>query len=167
VLVTFSLPAVTLPDIRSGQARGPLTAEVIANGDAGGTVSIGSLTFMDNMVDATTATIKLKATLPNRERKLWPGEFVQVRLRVAENPHAIVVPTGAIQNGPQGQYTYVIGANRSATLRPIKVARNEGNQVVVASGLQPGEEVVTDGQLRLTPGARVSVKAAPAGGPQQ
>jgi multidrug efflux system membrane fusion protein len=164
VLVTFSLPAVSLPDVRAGQTRGPLTVEAIASGDAGTTVSTGSLTFIDNMVDPTTAAIKLKATLPNRDRKLWPGEFVQVRLRVAENPHAIVVPMSAVQSGPQGQYTYVIGANRSATLRPIKVARNDGDRVIIASGLQTGEEVVTDGQLRLTPGARVSVKQAPTGG---
>jgi multidrug efflux system membrane fusion protein len=164
VLVTFSLPAVSLPDVRTGQGRGPLTVEVTASGDAGTTVSTGSLTFIDNMVDATTAAIKLKATLPNQNRKLWPGEFVQVRLRVSEDPHAIVVPTSAVQNGPQGQYAYVIEANRSATLRPIKVARNEANSVVIASGLKAGEEVVTDGQLRLTPGARVSVKQAPVGG---
>ena len=82
---------------------------------------------------------------------------------MSENPHAIVVPTSAVQNGPQGQYAYVIGPNGAATLRPVKVARNEGNRVVVASGLQAGEEVVTDGQLRLTPGARVSVKQ-PVGG---
>jgi multidrug efflux system membrane fusion protein len=163
VLVTFSLPAVNLPDVRAGQARGPLTVEVVASGDSGESVSRGSLTFIDNAVDPTTAAIKLKATLPNKNRTLWPGEFVQVRLRVSEDPHAIVVPTSAVQNGPQGPYAYVIGPNRAATLRPVKVARSEGSVVVMTSGLKPGEEVVTDGQLRLTPGVRVSVKQ-PVGG---
>lgn len=163
VRVGFSVPAVHLPAIRAGQARGALVTEAVATTDSADTASSGKLTFIDNTVDTTTSGIKLKATFPNTDRKLWPGEFVQVRLRVSVDPHAIVVPASAVQNGPQGQYVYVVGSNGTAALRSVRVARSDGSQVVVAEGLRAGEEVVTDGQLRLTPGARVSIKTA--GGP--
>ena len=115
-------------------------------------------------MDPSTSGIRLKATFPNSDRKLWPGEFVQVRLRVSVDSHAIVVPAAAVQNGPQGQYVYVIASNQTAALRTVKVGRSEGDNVVVTEGLRAGEEVVTDGHLRLTPGARVTVKTA-IGGP--
>src|SRR4029079_14010307 len=119
---------------------------------------MGMLSVIDNVVDQSTSTIRLKATFPNNDRRLWPGEFVQVRLRVAYAPKALVVPPSAVQNGPQGQYVYIVDQNHHATLRPIRVARTDVNRVVIAEGLHAGEEVVTDGQLRLTPGARVSIK---------
>jgi multidrug efflux system membrane fusion protein len=160
VRVTFSLPASTLPQIRAGQARGPLQTEATATGDTGDTVTTGSLTFIDNAVDPTTAAIKLKATFANQDRKLWPGEFVQVRLRLAVDAHAIVVPASAVQNGTQGQFVYVVAPNKTVALKVVKVGRSDGDNVVIVEGLQAGEEVVTDGQLRLTPGARISVKPA-------
>jgi multidrug efflux system membrane fusion protein len=158
VRVTFSLPAANLPAIRSGQGKGTLQTEAITSDAPEGSSTIGTLSFIDNVVDPTTSTIRLKATFPNSDRRLWPGEFVQVRLRVAYDPKAIVVPSSAVQNGPQGQYVYVIDQNRTAALRPITVARTEPSRAVIAQGLRPGEDVVTDGQLRLTPGARVSIK---------
>jgi membrane fusion protein, multidrug efflux system len=158
VRVTFSLPAANLPAIRAGQSRGGMQTEALTSDDTRA-AAMGTLSFIDNVVDQSTSTIRLKATFPNNDRKLWPGEFVQVRLRVAYDPRALVVPASAVQNGPQGQYVYIVDQNRQAALRPVKVARTEPNRVVIAEGLRVGEEVVTDGQLRLTPGARVSIKA--------
>jgi multidrug efflux system membrane fusion protein len=123
------------------------------------------LTFVDNAVDPTTSAIRLKSTFPNRDRTLWPGEFVQVRLQVSIDPHAIVEPVTAVQNGPEGQYVYVVSANQTVAMRPIKVGRSDGTTVVITSGLRPNEIVVTDGQLRLMPGAHVSVKPS-TGGPE-
>jgi multidrug efflux system membrane fusion protein len=164
VRVTFSLPASNLPAVRAGQARAALLTEASASADTADTASTGMLTFIDNVVDQTTSAIKLKATFPNRDRKLWPGEFVQVRLRLSVDPHALVVPAAAVQNGPQGQYVYVVAPNRIASIRTVQIVRSEGNNVVIADGLRAGEEVVTDGHLRLTPGARVSVKGDTVGG---
>jgi membrane fusion protein, multidrug efflux system len=164
VRVTFSVPAQNLPEIRAGQARGALLTEALASTDTDAPEATGTLTFIDNAVDPTTSAIRLKATFANTERKLWPGEFVQVRLRVSLNPRALIVPASAVQSGPQGQYVYVVAANKTAELRAVKVGRTERDVVVIAQGLKTGEEVVTDGQLRLTPGARVSIKPA-VGGP--
>jgi multidrug efflux system membrane fusion protein len=163
VRVTFSLPATYLPQIRAGQARGPLRTEAVGAQETAASGAAGTLTFIDNAVDPTTAAIKLKATFANQDRKLWPGEFVQVRLRLSVEPRAIVVPAGAVQNGQQGQFVYVVGENRIVAIRPVKVARSVDTNVVIAEGLKAGEEVVTDGQLRLTPGARIAVRP-PVGG---
>jgi multidrug efflux system membrane fusion protein len=161
VRVTFSLPASNLPRIQAGQAKAPLKTEAVPSGDVGS--STGVLSFIDNSVDPATAAIRLKATFPNKDRRLWPGEFVRVRLEVAVDPHALVIPAGAVQDGAQGQIVYVVNANRTVAMRPVKVLRSAGDNVVIAEGLQAGEEVVTDGQLRLTPGARISIRP-PAGG---
>lgn len=161
VRVAFSVPASNLGPITRGQARGALVTEASPAKGSGGPMSTGTLTFIDNTIDTTTSGIRLKATFPNRDRRLWPGEFVQVRLRLAVEPQALVVPISAVQNGPNGQYVYVVEKDVVA-MRPVTISRTEGGQVVVGEGLSAGEEVVTDGQLRLTPGARISVKA---GGP--
>jgi multidrug efflux system membrane fusion protein len=165
VRVTFSVPAINLPAIREGQTRRALPTEAFPSGNEAGPTATGSLTFVDNAVDPTTSAIRLKSTFPNRDRTLWPGEFVQVRLQVSIDPHAIVVPVTAVQNGPEGQYVYVVSANQTVAMRPIKVGRSDGTTVVITSGLRPNEIVVTDGQLRLMPGAHVSVKPS-TGGPE-
>jgi membrane fusion protein, multidrug efflux system len=162
VRVTFSLPATYLPEIRAGQARRALLTEAAASDDPDTPVASGTLSFIDNMVDPTTAAIKLKATFANQDRKLWPGEFVQVRLRVSMDPHALVVPAAAVQNGVQGTYVYVV-SNGTVDVRAVKVARTDANSAVIATGLKAGEEVVTDGQLRLTPGARISIRSSAGG----
>ncbi len=156
VRVAFSVPASHLGAITRGQARGALVTEASPPKDSGSAMSTGTLTFIDNTIDTTTSGIRLKATFPNGDRRLWPGEFVQVRLRLAVEPQALVVPISAVQNGPSGQYVYVVTTGTVA-MRPVTVSRTEAGQVVVGEGLRAGEEVVTDGQLRLTPGARVSV----------
>ena len=157
VRVAFSVPASSLGPIARGQARGALVTEASPAKGSGGPMSTGTLTFIDNTIDTTTSGIRLKATFPNGDRRLWPGEFVQVRLRLAVEPQALVVPISAVQNGPSGQYVYVV-ANGTVAMRAVTISRTEGGQVVVGEGLSAGEEVVTDGQLRLTPGARISVK---------
>jgi multidrug efflux system membrane fusion protein len=118
------------------------------------------VTFIDNSVDPGTDTIRLKASFPNADRALWPGAFCDVTMDLSVQPRAIVVPSAALQPGQQGQFVYVVTADRTAEARPVTVAWMDGAEAVVASGLQPGETVVIDGQLRLTPGARVVVKDA-------
>jgi multidrug efflux system membrane fusion protein len=162
VNVAFSAPASSLPSIQAGQRRGALQTEAFITPNSPTPSAVGSLTFVDNNVDPTTEGIRLKATFANANRALWPGQFLQVRLRLSVDPRAIVAPITAIQNGPQGQFVYVVNADRTVALRLVKVGRTEGRNVIILEGLQAGENVVTDGQLLLTPGARVSVKT-PAG----
>jgi multidrug efflux system membrane fusion protein len=124
------------------------------------TESAGRLAFVDNAVDPATGTLLLKGELANRDGTLWPGEFVQVRLVLAVEPDAIVVPAPAVTNGQQGAYVYVLNADSTASPRPVRVRRSDDVTAVIASGLKPGETVVTDGQFRLAPGAKVLVRKA-------
>jgi multidrug efflux system membrane fusion protein len=163
IRVGFAVPGQFLTDIRRNHARAPLAVTARSNGDAGD-VSTGTLTFIDNAVDQATATIKLKATFPNTNHRLWPGDLAQTTLRLGVDSRAIVVPSVAVQNGQQGQYVFILGRDQTVTMRSVKVSRTNGDDTVIADGVQPGEEVVTDGQLRLTPGAKVSVKPPPGGG---
>ena len=117
----------------------------------------GRVTFIDNTVDPTTGTIKLKGTFQNTDQGLWPGLFVTVTLDVSTDEDALVVPATAVQPSASGQYVYVVGADRTAQVRTVDVARQSGEDMIIAKGLSAGEEVVIDGQLRLTPGAPVSI----------
>ena len=119
-------------------------------------MAAGRLSFVDNSADATTGTIKLKAEFPNVDKALWPGQFVNVVLTLYEQKDAIVAPSAAVQSGPTGQYVYVMKPDMTVELRNIKIARAEGDDTVVAGGLQPGDQVVTVGQLRLAPGTKVN-----------
>ena len=168
IYVTFPVPARFLTDIRKAKASGSLA--VVAMGQPAATPGSqyatptagsqlharGDLTFIDNAVDPTTATIKLKASFPNRDRELWPGLFVQVSLQLAIQPHAVVVPSVAVQTSQQGPYVYIVKADRTVELRHVAVDRQQGDDTVIADGLKGGEEIVTEGQLRLTPGAHVT-----------
>jgi multidrug efflux system membrane fusion protein len=120
----------------------------------------GELTFIDNAVDTTTGTIQLKATFSNEDNTLWPGQFVQVALTLSDLTNAIVVPSQAVQTGQNGQFVYVVKPDQTAEERPITIGITYQGETVVQSGLQAGETVVTDGQLRLAPGVKVSVKSA-------
>jgi multidrug efflux system membrane fusion protein len=111
-------------------------------------------------VDQSTGTIKLKGEFANTDHRLWPGQFVDVLLDLARQPNAIVVPSQAVQNGQQGQYVYVIKSDLTAEKRDVVVARSGDGQAVISQGLKPGEQVVTDGQLRLVPGSKVAIKSA-------
>ena len=154
IYVTFSVPGGLLEDIRRYQSRGPLQVEARVP-NASDAPETGSVTFIDNAVDSATGTIKLKGTFANASRRLWPGLFVDVALELTTEPHAVVVPTVAVQSGQQGQYVFVVRTDQTVDMRPVKVARSEGQESVIASGLSQGETVVTDGQLQLTPGAHI------------
>ena len=129
-----------------------------------GLIENGRVTFIDNTVDPTTGTIKMKGTFQNGDQGLWPGLFVQVTLSLTDELGVIVVPATAVQPSASGQFVYVVKADRTAEVRQVSVARQFGEEMIIARGLAAGEEVVTDGQLRLTPGAQVSI-AQRGGGP--
>lgn len=188
IYVTFAVPGRYLGDVRRYQAQHPL--QVVARGQAsvppgsqpappsaapqassqrpgaepGAAEAVptatGAVTFIDNTVDPATGTIKLKATFPNTDHALWPGLFVQITLNVATDANAIVVPAIAVQASQTGQFVYVVKPDNTVEMRNVTVRRQQGEQMIIAQGLSAGEEVVTDGQLRLTPGARI-VRAGP------
>jgi multidrug efflux system membrane fusion protein len=115
---------------------------------------MGKLSFIDNEVDTATGTIKLKGEFANTDHRLWPGAFADVSMTLTNEPHAVVIPTSALQNGQQGQYVFVVKNDNSVEMRNVSVNRANDKESVISSGLQPGEMVVTDGQVRLTPGAK-------------
>jgi multidrug efflux system membrane fusion protein len=156
VYVTFSIPESQLADLR---ARGLGNVPVAATPRDGGTqVQGGKLTFVDNAVDPQTGTIALKATFTNEGRALWPGQFVNVAMTLANRANATVVPLQAVQNGQKGQYVYVVNAGNGIEMRPVTVELQVDNQAIIGKGVNPGDTVVTDGQIRLTPKSKVDVK---------
>lgn len=159
IYVTFAVPEASLADVKRRAAAGVLKVSALPN-DAGGVPSEGVLTFIDNAVDATTGTINLKATFPNRERALWPGQFTNVSLVLATDAGATVAPNTSVQPGQTGSFVYVIKADETVEARPVTVRRVWKQWSVIEKGLAPGERVVTDGQLRLAPGAKVTIKKA-------
>jgi multidrug efflux system membrane fusion protein len=156
IYVAFAVPERELDEIRRRQAQGRL-AVVAQDAATGRPISKGELTFVDNTVDRATGTIGLKATFANQDRVLWPGEFVNAVLTLATEANAVVAPVSAIQNGQQGTYAYVVKPDQTVESRPVTVVRNAGDGAVIGKGLAPGETVVTDGQLRLSPGAKIEV----------
>lgn len=155
--VSFSVPEQRLADVRHYQQDGELKVTA-ALGGSGNAVVPGKLSFIDNSTDTSTGTIKLRAEFPNADRALWPGQFVNVVLTLTSQEGAIVVPSTAIQNGPNGQYVFIVKPDQTVDMREVKVARAEGDDTVIASGLTPGETVVTRGQLRLAPGIRIAAE---------
>ncbi len=120
----------------------------------------GVITFIDNAVDTSTGTIRLKGTFANHEKKLWPGQFVNVVLTLTTEPNAIVIPSQAIQTGQEGQYVFVVKPDFTVESRPVVIGQTVNDETVVQKGLNADEKVVTDGQLRLYPGARVEIKTS-------
>jgi multidrug efflux system membrane fusion protein len=183
IYVTFSVPGRLLTDIRQYQARKPLVvraksqpgaapgsggvgqaaAAPVVGGSApmvsSDTTETGTVSFIDNAVDATTGTIKLKGTFPNTGHSLWPGLFVEVSMELTTDPAALVVPAAAVQTSQTGQYIYVVKPDRTVEMRTVTVQRQQGEEMIIGQGVKAGEEVVTDGHLRLTPGARVTAAA--------
>lgn len=156
IYVSFTVPQQQLPTIKRYMAESKLNVDA---GPAGEPRPVqGVVTFIDNAVDPTTGTIRLKATFTNDERRLWPGQFVNVTLTLATEPNAIVVPSQAIQAGQGGSYVFVVKADATVENRPVVVSRTQGSETIIAKGLQAGERVVTDGQPRLVPGAKVEVR---------
>ncbi len=162
IYLVFSVPEQQFPEIRRRQTAGSRLRVDAESAADGRTLAAGELTFIDNTVDRTTGTIGLKATFRNSDRVLWPGEFVTAVLTLQDVPNAVVAPTSAVQTGQQGKYAYVVRADNTAELRTVTVGPALTNEVVVTSGLKPGERVVTDGQLKLLPGSRVEIKGGPA-----
>jgi multidrug efflux system membrane fusion protein len=160
IYVSFGIPEARLPELKRYMAQGSVRVEALAPTDTGAP-SVGRITFVDNTVDPTTGTIRIKGTFPNETRHLWPGQFVNVSVTLMTDPRAVVVPTAAVQTGQQGQYVFVVKPDQTVELRTITVARTMANETVIQQGLKAGETVVTDGQLRLTPGSRISVKSGP------
>jgi multidrug efflux system membrane fusion protein len=157
IYVTFSVPEKRLPEIKKYMAAGKLTV-VASPPSAPDQKETGTLTFVDNSVDMTTGTIKLKGTFSNADSKLWPGQFVNVSLRLTIIPKAVVAPLRAVQTGQDGEYAYVVGKDMKAEMRPVVTGIRLEDQVVVEKGLQSGETVVTEGQLRIAPGMKVRTR---------
>ncbi len=162
VYVTFSAPEQLLPEIRRYNAANALsvTGTGVADGAKRGVSATGQLTFIDNGVDSTTGTIKLKATFPNNDHALWPGQFINVVMTLRTLNHATVVPSEAIQSGQKGQFAFIVKPDQTVETRQVIVGQTIDNQIVVESGISPGETVVTDGQLRLFPGAHIRIAPA-------
>ncbi|HTC91554.1 MAG TPA: efflux RND transporter periplasmic adaptor subunit [Bryobacteraceae bacterium] len=166
VYVTFSAPEQLLPEIRRYSAGHTLsvTGTGVADGSNRPVSATGQLTFIDNTVDSTTGTIKLKASFPNADHSFWPGQFINVVMTLRTIDRATVVPSEAIQSGQKGQFAFVVKPDQTVETRQVTVGQTIDNQIVVQSGISPGETVVTDGQLRLFPGAHIRVVPAATSG---
>src|SRR6185295_2042918 len=155
--VSFAIPESRLAELKRFMGKGTLAVQAKPPSDDVAN-SHGSISFIDNNVDQTTGTIKVKATFPNTDRRLWPGQFVNVIVALTKDPTAVVVPTAAVQVGQQGQYAYVVKPDKSVEYRAVEVERTSGLETVIKSGLKPAETVVTDGHLRIVQGSHVSIK---------
>lgn len=161
--VSFAVPEAQLATLKQHMARGTSVPIIATSPDAAAQSTTGRLTFIDNTVDITTGTIKAKGSFANSDHQLWPGQFVNVTLTLATDADAVVAPTLAVQSGQDGTYVYLVKPDQTVEMRTVTVRRTSGAETVIASGLEGSETVVTDGHLRLTPGARVSVKSAAEG----
>jgi membrane fusion protein, multidrug efflux system len=155
ISVVFTLPADSLPVVSRAAAAGRLPVLAYSR-DNQTKLGEGTLSVIDNMIDATTGTIKIKATFANAERALWPGQFVNARLLVDTRRNGITVPAAVVQRGPQGTYAFVIKPDQTVEMRPIAVEQIQDGAALIADGLKPGERVVVDGQYRLQPGSKVA-----------
>ena len=163
ISVFFSLPQQNLPELTKGMAEGELPLDALS-ADGKGALDKGKVTVIDNQVDQTTGTVKLRAEFPNKDLQLWPGQFVNVRVLIDTLRQAVVVPTAAIQRGPNGAFVYVLKQGNTVTVRPVTLTQQDDSRAVVATGLQAGEQVVTTGFARLTEGTQVAVSDAESAG---
>lgn len=157
IYVTFSIPETDLAEVRQFAASHQLRVLATPKGQ-NTTPAEGDLTFIDNGVDMTTGTVKLKATFSNKDRRLWPGEFADVTLNLSTRKNAILVPTKAVQTGQQGDYVYVVTAQNTAESRNVQPAGTYQNMTIVSAGVQPGEKVITEGLIRVAPNSKVVVE---------
>jgi multidrug efflux system membrane fusion protein len=156
IAVQFSLPQQQITRVNAAVAKGVLEVDVFGN-DGITVADKGKLTGIDNQVDPTTGTLKLKAEFPNGQLQLWPGQFVNVRLKVETLSQAMVIPTSAVQRGPLGTFSYVIGSDNTVTAKPVTVTQQNENDAVIASGIAPTDKVVTTGFANLSDGAKVTI----------
>jgi len=161
ISVTFNLPQQDLPQVNQAFGKGALVVDALRS-DNDAVIDHGLLKVVDNQVDQTTGTVKLKAEFPNADLQLWPGQFVNVRLLIDTLKQVVVIPTGAVQRGPNGTFVYVVKDDDTVAMRPIVVQKQDETQTVVKSGLDSNERVVTTGFVRLTDGSKVSIGSADA-----
>ncbi len=162
IYVTFTVPQQYLGEVKQYSRNGSLAVQAVIPGDTHGAIT-GKLSFIDNMVDSGTGTIKLKGVFANSDRRLWPGQFVDAYLTLKTQSNALVIPSQAIQNGQQGSFVYVIKDDNTVEARQVTTTETQqAGQLIVQKGLAAGERIVTDGQLRLVPGSKVQVKQATA-----
>jgi multidrug efflux system membrane fusion protein len=161
--VSFGIPEGQLPDLKRYMAQGSVRLDAMPPNET--VSSQGRITFIDNAVDPTTGQIKIKGSFPNADRRLWPGQFVNVVVTLRNDPNAIVAPAAAVQNGQQGNYVFVVKSDKTVELRNITLERQTADSAVVKDGLTAGEVVVIDGQIRLVPGSKVSIKSGPGAAP--
>ena len=154
--VTFAIPEKDLPRVKKYSMEKTLKVEAFIPGEE--RPENGELTFVDNAIDKTTGTITIKGTFANKEKRLVPGQFVNVVLTLTTQPNAVLVPPQGVEQGQTGQYVYVIGPDSMAEMRPVTIGAEIKGETVIVKGLKPGERIVTDGQMRLTPGAKVTMK---------
>jgi multidrug efflux system membrane fusion protein len=159
ISVFFSLPQQNLPELTKGMAEGQLPVDALTT-DGKSALDKGKVMVIDNQVDQTTGTVKLRAEFPNDDLQLWPGQFVNVRVLIDTLRQVVVVPTAAIQRGPNGTFVYVLKEGNTVTVRPVTLTQQDDTRAVVASGLQPGEQAVTTGFARLTEGTQVAASSA-------
>ncbi|HTV79005.1 MAG TPA: efflux RND transporter periplasmic adaptor subunit [Steroidobacteraceae bacterium] len=162
ISVVFTLPEDDVPQLTEAQEGGPLAVVALARDD-GAVLDQGTVALLDNQIDQTTGTIRIKATFPNAHRRLWPGEFVSARVLVQVHKQALTIPAPALQRGPDGMFAYVIEPNSTVSVRPLKVTLLDENTVIVDSGLKAGERVVTSNMYRLEPGTLVRTNSAAQG----
>ncbi|MGB7553824.1 MAG: efflux RND transporter periplasmic adaptor subunit [Candidatus Korobacteraceae bacterium] len=158
IAVIFTLPEDQLQQVREHMRQGTLGVDAYSRDDRT-KLSTGKLLTIDNQIDSTTGTVKLKAVFDNPDNNLWPNQFVNVHLLLETRKNAITAPASAMQRGPDGTFAYVVDANNTVQMRPLQVALTQGSTVVITSGLQAGERVVTDGQEKLQAGSRVAPQA--------
>ena len=163
IYVTFSVPESVLDQVRRSSANHRLTVLAYPKGQTTRPVE-GYLSFIDNGVDTTTGTVKLKATFANKDRRLWPGQFVDTVIQLSVQKNAVVVQTKAVQSGQQGDYVYVVTPKDTAESRPVKTAGTYQDWTVISSGLKPGERVIVGGHLRVAPDAKVAIVQGPQSG---
>ncbi len=158
IYINFSIPGKTVDRVRTAQDSNPLAVRVLG-ADKNKAID-GKISFIDNAVDVSTGTVKLRALLPNEDEQIWPGQFVNVSLILGQDQDSVVVPELAVKAGPNGNYVFVVGPDSRAQQRDVTVARTVAGDAVIDRGIVAGEMVVTDGQSRLSPGVRVAVNGA-------
>ncbi len=156
IAVIFTLPQQNLPAIADRLREGGALAVLATQPESRTQIDSGELELVDNQIDQTTGTIKLKAVMPNAERRLWPGGFVNVRMLLTVRQGGLVIPSPAVQRGPKGSYAFVVKADHTVEMRPIKIATVEADRALIDQGLEEGETVVTDGVAKLQNGSRVA-----------
>ena len=166
ISATFSLPQQSLDQVNSAFTKGPLPVDALQS-DNNAVIDRGQLTVVDNQVDQSTGTVKLKAEFPNADTQLWPGQFVNVQLLIDTLKHVVVIPTSAVQRGPNGTFVYVAGDDNTAKLRTVTVAKQDETISVIATGLTPPERVVTTGFGSLTDGGKITIGSDTGAAPPQ